>query len=277
MVVEFLVRWRLTPWGLALTTLALLLGTGCAPSAPAAVQGGTAIVVFIDFSQSVSGDGLASFRQEIETEILPSLAEGDRLLIAPINDKTLTDFRPLVETTLPVRPKFNGFFDNVLKYNTKAKEVEAQALHVKDKIKTDVAHVFAKRHASPQTDIFSSLLIAEKLFYDESRRKVLVLMSDMIEDSPPYDFERISWSSATITKTLSELDAKGLIPKLPGVCIYVSGASAKSAEVAENIGRFWQAYFRRAEADMDPSRYAHVLLHWPPASSCHPTSTARAS
>src|SRR2546425_9726173 len=29
----------------------------------------------------------------------------------------------------------------------------------------------------------------------------------------------------------------GLIPKLPGVCIYVSGASAKSAEVAENIGR----------------------------------------
>src|SRR3989454_4346430 len=102
-------------------------------------------------------------------------------------------------------------------------------------------------------------------------------MPDMTGDSPLYNLKRFSWSPATTEKTLSELDAKGLIPKLSGVCIYVSGASAKSAEVAENIGRFWQAYFRRAGADMDPSRYAHVLLHWPPASSCHPTSTARAS
>src|SRR2546425_1340935 len=135
-----------------------------------------------------------------------------------------------------------------------------------------VANVFAKRFASKYTDIFSSLLLAQKLFYDETRRKVLILMSDMIEDSPPYNFEKVSWSPATTEKTLSELDAKGLIPKLAGVCIYVSGASAPSAELAENIGRFWYAYFRRAGADMEPSRYAHVLLHWPPSNSCHSTT-----
>jgi len=258
-------------------TQALILTTGCAPSTPAATHEGTAVVVFVDFSQSITNEDRASFRMEIEKEILPSLVPGDRFLIAPINDKTLTDFRPLVEASLPAKPKFNGWFNNVMKFNRESKEIEAQTLLLKDKMKAEVAHVFAKRYVSPQTDIFSSLLIAQKLFYDDSRRKVLVLMSDMIEDNPPFDFERIAWSSAAIEKTLSQLDKKALIPKLAGVCVYVSGASAKSAEIAENIGRFWQAYFRRAEADMDPSRYAHVLLHWPPASSCHPTSTARAS
>ncbi len=276
MVVESPVRRRLTPWVLLLATPALLLTTGCMRSAPAAVQRGTAVVVFIDFSASISGGDLSSFRREIEGEILPSLSAGDRLLIAPIHDKTLTDFRPPVEVTLPAKPEFNGFLDNVLKFNRHGKEIDVEVLHLKEKIKADVAQVFAKRYAAPQTDIFSSLLIAQKLFYDESRRKVLVLMSDMIEDSPPYDFERISWSPAAIERTLSELDAKGLIPKLAGVCIYVSGASAKSADLAENIGRFWQAYFRRTGADMDASRYAHVLLHWPPANSCRTAGAPRA-
>ncbi|HEV8643425.1 MAG TPA: hypothetical protein VGV13_20300 [Methylomirabilota bacterium] len=276
MAVESLVRRRLTPWALLLlTTQALVLTTGCTPSAPAAVQQGTAVVIFIDFSQSIAGDDRASFRREIESQILSSLSAGDRLLIAPIHDRTLTDFRPLLEVILPAKPGFNGFLDNVLKYNRQAKEIEAQVRQLKEKTKADVAQVFAQRFSSLQTDIFSSLLVAQKLFHDESRRKVLVLMSDMIEDSPQYNFERISWSSATIERTLSELDAKGLIPKLPGVCLYVSGASAKSAALAENIGRFWQAYFRRTGADVDPSRYAHVLLHWPPANSCRPTGAPR--
>jgi len=259
---------------IALAAPVLLLVTGCGQSTP--VQSGTAVVVFVDFSQSISGDGLASFRREVEGDILPSLTPGDRLLIAPIHDKTLTEFRPLVDATLPAKPKFNGFVDNVLKHNRTAKEVEEQTLRVKDKMRADVARVFSRRYASPQTDIFSSLVIAEKVFHGEARRKVLVLMSDMIEDNPPYDFERIAWSPATIEKTLSQLDAKGLIPKLSGICVYVSGASAKSAELAENIGRFWQAYFRRAGADMDASRYAHVLLHWPPSDSCRPSTRPRA-
>src|SRR5207245_1079014 len=194
MVVEALVRHRLTAWVLVLTTQALVLMTGCGRSAPAASQSGTAVVIFIDFSASVTGEDRASFRRAIEAELLPSLSAVVRLLVA------------------------------------------------------------------------------QKRFYDETRRKVLILMSDMIEDSPPYNFEKVSWSPATTEKTLSELDAKGLIPKLAGVCIYVSGASAASAELAENIGRFWQAYFRRAGADMEPSRYAHVLLHWPPSNSCHSTT-----
>jgi hypothetical protein len=92
------------------------------------------------------------------------------------------------------------------------KEVEAQVLDLKDKTKIEVAAVLARRYASPYTDIFSSLLIAQKLFHDEIRRKVLVLMSDMIEDTPGYNFEKIAWSPFAIEKLLAELEAKALIP-----------------------------------------------------------------
>lgn len=274
MAVEPVVRGRFTP---AALLLALALTAGCAPSTPVGLERGTAVIVFVDFSQSIPREDLAAYQQEIEGQILPSLVPGDRLLIAPIHDRTLTDFRPLVEATLPPRPQFNGWLDNVLKYNRQTKDVETQVLQAKDKLATDVARVFTKRYSSQQTDILSSLLIAQKLFHDESRRKVLVLMSDMIEDNPPLRFDRISWSPTTIDTLLAELEARSLIAKLAGVCVYVSGASAKSADLAENIGRFWQAYFQRTGADMDLARYAHVLLHWPPAKACRPAGPSRAA
>ncbi len=270
MVVSSFFPLRIAAWILVLIMQGLLLTMGCIPSSEAAPPRGTAVVIFVDFSGSVRSEARALFKREIDTQILPSLSAGDRILIAAINDKTLTEFRPLVEATLPAKPEFNGWLDNVLKYNRRVKDIDAEVVQLKEQIRAQVADVMASREASPLTDIFSSLLIAEKLFHNEPRRKVLVLMSDMIEDFPPYypDFEKVSWSPTTIQKILSELDAKGFIPKLSDVCVYVSGVSARSPEMAEHIGRFWQAYFQQTKADMDPSRYAHVLLHWPPSKSC---------
>ncbi len=268
MIVDSRSPVRTTARILLLMLYGFLLATGCTPSSQATVSRGTDVVVFVDFSGSIRSEAKALFEGDLQTQIIPSLSVGDRILIAAINDKTLSEFRPLVEATLPPKPEFNGWLDNVLKFNRHAKDIDTQVVHIKDTIRAQVTDAFARRQSSPLTDIFSSLLIAQKLFHDEHRRKVLVLMSDMIEDYPPYHFENVSWSPATTQKLVSELDGKGLIPNLSDVCVYVSGVSASSPDLVENIGRFWQAYFRRTEADMDASRYAHVLLHWPPATSC---------
>ena len=253
---------------LALTTLAII-PIGCTTRASSATaQGGTSIVVFVDFSESVDGGARLALKREIDREILPSLEPGDSILIAPIHDKTLTDFRPLVEADLPARPQFNGWMNNVMKYHRQAKETEARIVHVKETIRTETDAALARNYRSRYTDIFSSLLLAEKLFSAEPRRKILVLMSDMIEDYPPYAFDRMAWTPSTTDKLITGLDHKKMIANLSHVCVYVSGASAPSAELAENIGRFWETYFRKAGADLDSSRYAHVLLHWPPPPSC---------
>jgi hypothetical protein len=255
---------------LALPALALAAGCTRSSLSQAIPQKGSAVVVFVDFSSSVGGNERAGFKREIDKQILPWLQPGDSFLVASIHDKTLTEFRPLVEAELPPRPQFSGWANNVIKFNREAKETDARIIQVKATLRTETAQALGGSNKAQYTDIFSSLLLTEKLFSAETRHKVLILMSDMIEDSPPYAFDRLAWTPTTTQKILSELEAKGAIADLRGVCVYVSGVSAPSAELATNIGRFWEAYFRKAGADLHPSRYAHVLLHWPPATSCHP-------
>jgi hypothetical protein len=248
----------------------VLASASCTRSSQAAAggHGPTAVVIFVDFSDSVGGMDRTAFKREIDKLILPWLEPGDSLLIAPINDKTLTGFRPLVEAELPPRPQFNGFMNNVMKFNREAKATEAKLVQVKETIRTQTAEALSKASQARYTDIFSSLLLAEKLFSAEQRRKVLILMTDMIEDYPPYAFDRMAWAPQTTGKILRDLEARKAVADLRGVCVYVSGVNAPTAEMATNIGRFWEAYFWKAGADLHPSRYAHVLLHWPPPSTC---------
>jgi hypothetical protein len=248
----------------------LFLVTGCRLSASTAAEpeGGTEYVVFLDLSQSIRSDDRSLMKGALTDQIVPTLEAGDRLLIASITDRTLTGFHPLVDETLPSMPAFSGWTDNLLKYKKQAKEVETQVPLVKERINKEIATILNQHQGSMQTDIFSSLLLTEKLFHNESRRKVLVLMSDMIEDYAPYRFEKVDWTPDTTENMLVNLEKDGMIPNLSGVCVYVAGASANSPSQAEQISAFWRTYFKRARADMDMSRYAHVLLHWPPASSC---------
>jgi hypothetical protein len=244
--------------------LALLATQATASSAPV----GTSIVVFIDFSGSIQSTERVGYRRELERDILPSLVPGDRIVIAPIHDKTLTAFRPLAEATLPATPSFSGWVDNVLKYKKQVKATEQEVSQTREQLRADVKDVFSRPYASPYTDIFSSMFMAQKLFDDDPRRKVLILMSDMIEDYPPHKFDAMTWKPDTTNKLLDELQMKRQIPNLSGVCVYVSGASAPRAQLALDIADFWKEYFRRARADFDSSRYSHVLLHWPPSKGC---------
>ena len=258
-------------WLMALPAL-VLASASCTRSSQAAAGGHepTAVVIFVDFSDSVGGMDRTGFKREIDKLILPWLEPGDSFLIAPINDKTLTGFRPLVEAELPARPQFNGFMNNVMKFNREAKATEAKLVQVKETIRTQAGEALSKTSQARYTDIFSSLLLAEKLFSAEQRRKVLILMTDMIEDYPPYAFDRMAWAPQTTGKILRDLEGRKAIADLRGVCVYVSGVNAPTAEMATSIARFWEAYFWKAGADLHPSRYAHVLLHWPPPSTCRP-------
>ena len=259
---------RTTGWMLALTMGGVLLTTGCPSASEHRASDEKEVVIFIDFSESVRKDSWALFERDLARTIVPSLSSGDRLLVAPINDKTLTSFHPLVEAVFPTKPGFNGWLDNTLQHGREMEKFEKDTDQIREGIRTELANVFETVRSSRRTDIFSSLVLAEKLFDHRDSRKVLILMSDMIVDYPPYRFDKIDWSGEKNEEILSDLTAKGLIPDLSGICVYVSGASGESAEQVANISRFWQKYFERAQADMDTTRYAHVLLHWPPSRAC---------
>src|SRR5947209_19532431 len=124
--------WRV--WRLGLRALpARALAAGCTRSSQASPQRGTAVVAFVDFSASVGGNDRVAFKRQIEKQILPWLQPGASFLLAPIHDKTLTEFRPLVEGELPPPAQFNGWRNNVIKSNRQAKETEARFVQVKEK------------------------------------------------------------------------------------------------------------------------------------------------
>ncbi len=258
---------RLVAWVPVLALGGSLL-TGCFLSAESTAEKGKEIVIFVDFSGSIGTQNRALIEEDFSDAIIPSLSAGDRILVAPINEKTLTSFHPLLDETFPPMPKFNGWLDNTMRYDRELKAIEGEVEELREEIRSQVPDMLVKGGSSSKTDIFSSLLMAEKLFEDTSRRKVLILMSDMIVDYPPYRFDRISWSPEKQQELLAELHVKGLIPDLSGVCVYVSAVTAGSADMARQISDFWQDYFARTRADLDPSRYAHVLLHWPPSDDC---------
>lgn len=257
------------PWPLGVLLLGLLLAAGCLPVSNASEPTGTEYVVFVDLSQSIRQEDQALFKEALTEEIIPTMGPGDRLLIAPITDRTLTGFRPLVDVTLPPMPAFNGWKDNLLQHKKRVKAVEAQVPKLKEETAKRVAVIVSSHRSSAETDILSSLLLTEKLFHNVADRKVLVLMSDMIEDYAPYRFQKVSWTPDATQGLLDDLERQGMMPDLSGVCVYVAGASASTPQQAEQIAAFWRSYFARAKADMHMSRYAHVLLHWPPATSCN--------
>lgn len=246
----------------------VLLATGYPSSSLATTHPGTELIIFVDFSGSIRKEDKKSYEQDLIKRVVPSLSAGDRILVAPITERTLTDFRPLIEVDFPAKPSFNGFMQNAMTYNRQMKEVETEVTRLKEELAGQVGAMFKQHFASPRTDIFNAIVLAQKLFTDEGRAKVLVLMSDMVEDSQPYNFYRLQWGPDTVEKLLGELDSHGLIPDLSGVCLYVAGASADSAEMAHRVSNFWTMYFQRTKANMDPRRYAHVLLHWPPSKAC---------
>lgn len=250
----------------ALSAVCLL--AGCTRSSEATKSTGKEVVIFMDFSQSIRGDNRALFEEDLLKSVVPSLSAGDRLVIAPINDRTLTGFHPLLEVTFPEQPVFDGWTDNRLKHIEEVKNVDEEVKRLREGIEKKIPEIMNIRSRSQKTDVFSSILMAGKLFDHAPRQKVLVLMSDMIQDYPPYRFEKITWTPEKNQEILSDLLAKGMIPNLSEVCVYISGASAATAEQAGDIARFWQQYFKRANANLDSSRYAHVLLHWPPNTSC---------
>jgi hypothetical protein len=214
-----LIHRRITAWILFVILGGVLPATGYPASSLSTTHPGMDLIIFVDFSGSIRKEDKKSFERDLIKRVIPSLSAGDRLLIAPITEKTLTDFRPLIEVDFPPKPSFNGFMQNTMTYNRQVKEAEAEVARLKEELLVQVGGMFKQHFASPRTDIFNAIVLAQKLFSDEGKAKVLVLMSDMVEDSQPYNFYRLHWGPDTVEKLLSELDANGLIPDLSGVCL----------------------------------------------------------
>ncbi|HEX6587587.1 MAG TPA: hypothetical protein VF039_01080 [Longimicrobiales bacterium] len=103
------------------------------------------------------------------------------------------------------------------------------------------------------TDVLTTLHIASEYLRDAGQRdKQLVLLTDMLQSTPQYEFEGArrmpgeGWASAQAQQ--------GLLPELGGACVVVIGADPTTPS-GQRVRAFWQDYFSAAGATFDPANY----------------------
>ena len=209
------------------------------------------IVIFVDMSASANRARRTVYNKAFEM-IYQDLRQGDRVMVGTITSRSYIDFKPAVDVEVPKK----SVWVNRIQF-------ERNLAGSKEKIRMEVNRLLSKKHGTQRTEILNSLNIADTIFHDEKKReKILVILSDMIQDSKEYNFDRVKVTDNYITRIIRDRQKQNLIPKLDDVKVYVAGASAGDTKKFRSIEKFWRRYFVACGADFSLHRYGHSLLEF---------------
>ena len=207
------------------------------------------IVIFVDMSDSAN-EARRTVCKEAFEKIYQNLRQGDRVVVGTITSRSYTEFRPTVDAEIPKK----SIWDNRLQFEKKLADT-------KEKIRREGNQLFSRERGTALTEILDSLNIADIIFHEEKeRQKILVLLSDMIEDSKEYNFEKDKITDEYIDNVIRDRQKKSLLPNLTGVKVYAAGASAADSNRFRSVQTFWARYLTKSGADFSPHRYGHSLI-----------------
>ena len=213
-----------------------------------------AIVVLVDMSGSTNQARRTIYREGFE-KVYEDLRQGDRLLVGTITGRSYIDFEPVVDEEIPER----SLWVNRIRF-------ERHLTETKVRIRSAVEQLLCQKVGTPRTEILNSLNIADTIFHKEKRERILVLFSDMIQDSREYNFARAEVTNNYIDKVIGCRQRHSLIPNLTNVKVYIAGASGPDSKKFRSVERFWARYFGKTGADFSPHRYGHSLIRFENAS-----------
>ena len=209
-----------------------------------------AIVVFVDMSGSTNKARRTVYRNAFD-KIYQNLRQGDRIVVGTITSHSYIDFKPSIDAEIPKQ----SLWDNRLQY-------EQNLAKTKKNVQKAVNRLLSRKRGTPYTEILNSLNVADTILHKEKRQKILVILSDMIQDSKQYKFERYKISNQYISNVIRNQKRQNLIPNLADVKVYVAGASAPNSKKFRSIKKFWARYFTESKADFSSHRYGHSLLEF---------------
>jgi len=209
------------------------------------------IAVFVDMSGSTNQARRSVYRSAFE-KIFDNLQNGDRIVVGTITGRSYIDFRPAVDAEIPKQ----SIWVNRITY-------EQELAKTKKNIRAEVEKLLSAKRGTPRTEIINSLNIADKIFHNEKvRQKILILLSDMIQDSKEYNFDRVKVTNEYTSRIINDQKKENRIPDLKSVKVYVAGANASDSKKFRSIEKFWNRYFVATGADFSLHRYGHSLLEF---------------
>lgn len=210
-----------------------------------------AIVVLVDMSGSTNQARRTVYNHAFE-KIYKNLQQGDRIVVGMITSHSYIDFKPVVDQEIPKQ----SIWTNRIQF-------EQNFAKSKENIRKKVNRLLSRKQGTPYTEILNSLNIADTIFHNEKKRqKILVILSDMVQDSKEYKFDRVKITNTYINNIIKYRQRQNLVPNLANVKVYVAGASAADSKKFRSIEKFWARYFAVTGADFSSHRYGHSLLEF---------------
>lgn len=238
-----------------LSLFPLLLSAGCGNPAPARVT-----VVLFDLSASTNVDAIRQQYLTDFTKVLAGVTAGGTIAADIIDDN------PLAHSSYPINATFERYEpmkENKLDYDRRIREKRDAV------IKAAQAIVRKRPSGRRGTSLLDGLQLAERVYLTyQGDQKVLVIFSDMIEQSRRYDFTGEKLTEARIGEIIAREQSAGRLPDLHDVEVCVVGAGAEksgglSTEKFLSIREFWSQYFEAAGANLPKERYGSALLKCP--------------
>ncbi len=208
------------------------------------------IVVFVDMSGSTNRARRTVYNESFE-KIYQNLQQGDRIVVGTITSRSYIDFKPVVDAEIPKQ----SIWVNRIQF-------EQNFAKTKENVRKEVNQLLSNKKGTPYTEILNSLNIADTIFHNEKRQKILVILSDMVQDSKEYNFDRVRVTEKYTSDIIRYRQKQKLIPNLTDVKVYVAGASASDSKKFRSIEKFWARYFSVTGADFSSHRYGHSLLEF---------------
>jgi len=240
-------------------TLGLLLLLALSPTGVSSLGSGKVVLALLDLSESTNTTDIRSKYLQAFSAILDQTTHGDTFVVALITEKSVA------ELSIPVREIFPEFVSKyeMEPYRTAERDLANNKLNDRKKALLHEAEALLqdKSRRILRTDIMSSLQVAERIFASYLLpRKMLVILSDMLEDSADYNLEREVLSSSRADAILAREKARDRIPVLKNVKVYVVGAAAPNLDQYYNVQHFWLRYFMECGATLLKKDYGSALL-----------------
>lgn len=228
--------------GLILVAAALMSAAKCDPEDPPTPRTSTQFVVAVDLSTSLTETERAS-HQALLRALVKDLDYGDRLVLLKAHAAGIRDTSTARTVTMPT---LRG--SQPLQREKDELELARQTadLYVASLFKTAPVN---------GTDLFATMHTAgERAREGTGARKVLVVLSDMLQCTPDVCMERPN--GLPDSTWLAGQKQQGLVPALDSICVSVVGPDATTTQGVK-VREFWSRYFQTAGASFSANRYVH--------------------
>lgn len=238
----------------ACTTLLTTTACGRTETAPPAKS----VVVLMDVSVSTASPQAREVYAQALEAVMATLKPGDAFYAGWITDRSAGELSLPVHMEVPV-PTFHAKNEFYRKPERRRARAAACAL-VDEAYATLAAALRTPRPDVKKTHIMASLVLADRVFRKLSRpRNIVVLLSDMLEDSDRYDFEEIALNADARARIIAAERSANRLPELAGAHVYVVGASAGNDDRIFAVRDFWLEYFKAAGAQLLPEDYGPLI------------------